>query len=306
MLPALVRRAAASGLIALALGTNIPAFAASCNSAAIAAAQIPSGTYSPFDPAATTGTFAVTIKNNESSACTFALAFFRNPTSAKLGGALAYIVKNDNVAGGHSLFTNSNPPSPWYLTNSIAANASATLYYDVVIAAGQVVAPGTYMDSFELRLNQIGGGGSATGHTLATQTIAPSYTVGAVMSVNIAGGGQTTTLDFGALATGAMRSVNIQARSNQGYKFKATSDNGGVMKLTPPAADGLTWEVPYTVKINHGAAISLSSTYTLTISSGATTVAGTNVPVEVTLGNPAGKRAGTYKDVITIKIEIDP
>jgi len=124
------------------------------------------------------------------------------------------------------------------------------------------------------------------------------------MRLTLAGGGRKTTLNFGQLAEGAVRSVNLQAYANQGFRLSASSENGGRMLPLDPAAKGEGgWQIPYAVSINRAPYYSLTKEIATNIAAAATTLQGMTIPVDVRIGSIAGQRAGLYRDVITVKIE---
>ncbi len=126
-----------------------------------------------------------------------------------------------------------------------------------------------------------------------------NITVPDTMSLNIAGAGVNKTLDFGELHAGDTKNVNIQARATSKFKIGFTSEMGGSLKLN--GDDASTWSIPYVATLD-GTPITDSAPYINNASSG-TSGSDLSLPFIVTIGDMTDKRAGTYSDIITLKIE---
>lgn len=131
------------------------------------------------------------------------------------------------------------------------------------------------------------------------RSIPINVNVAETMSVNIAGGATTRTFDFGPLSSGGKQNVNIQARSSAPFKISFISDMDGVLKLGGNAASSL--EIPYTATLD-GNLIDAGTPYENADPNG-TNGLDVNLPFEVTIGDTSNKRAGTYSDIITLRIE---
>ncbi len=198
----------------------------------------------------------------------------------------------------------SHAPPAYLAAPALRPGEVRVLTYTVKAPPGQLAPPGAYSDMFEAVAYQ--GSASSLTRTASAASISANITVEAIMSVNVAGGGHSVALDFGTLSAGATRSVMIQARSNQSYRFIVSSEHGGVMRLDPPSTDGAAWKVPYTVRINNGGELTLNADQKIAISRAASALAGSSIPVEIKIGDPSNQRAGRYKDVITVKIDALP
>ena len=77
---------------------------------------------------------------------------------------------------------------------------------------------------------------SASTETLPDAPLNVAITVNSQMTLAVAGGGRTTTLNFGDFVEGAKRSVQLLAYANQGFHLMVSSDNGGVMRPVDAAA----------------------------------------------------------------------
>jgi hypothetical protein len=261
--------------------------------------------YNPFDPAPAVATVTIPIKNSGSKLCDGAIGFVKVGTlAARSGGAFALSYElASQTSGAHLPIQAAAPlgPQVYLSAPGLRPGEVRVLTFQIKVPPGQLAPPGLYSDIFEAVAYQ----GSASALTRAGPPIhlSANFAVEPVMSVNIAGGGQAIALDFGSLAAGATRSVTIQARSNQSYRFAVSSEHGGVMRLDPPSSDGMAWKVPYTVRIANGGELTLNAERKVPISRAATTLGGSNIPMEIKIGDPSNQRAGRYKDVITVKID---
>jgi hypothetical protein len=264
---------------------------------------IASGSYDPFSATDVFDAFTIQIRNNSGATCSYGLVFHRTSLPATMGGAVIYAVTN---AGGTSVMstTAANVNAPvWLPLLNVPAGATVTATYYVSIARGQVVGPATRSDPIEVWLYGLNSGGSIVQPRLHRDNLTVRYTTPTSISTNVAGGGSTTTVDFGELVAGASRSVNIEARSNVNYQLRATSLNLGVMRLPAPYN---AWSVGYAATLG-GAALGLGTvTGTVLGPSTPTPAAGRSHPLAVTVGTVADKRAGTYTDEVTIRIEVAP
>lgn len=264
--------------------------------------------YDPFEASPATASLSVHIKNTGAGECDAAIALFRaGPPLAKSGGisgidGLRYDMTD---ARGDTLIAQGvDPPARLNpgltpLTVRVAPGASASLNIAVAVARGQVVAPDEYIDSLDIGLYRAlrqnyerVGGGSRLNLAIAALP---------VMQLSLAGGGRKTTLNFGELAEGATRSLNLQAYANQGFKLHVSSEHGGrMMPLDPTALAEGGWQIPYTIAVNRGGHLTLGAETAIDIAPTATGLSGVAIPVEIKIGNIGRQRAGLYRDVITI------
>lgn len=284
-------------LVALAAaGLWQPASADGACSGRIKSADLtPTLAYDGFSPLETVAINDVRIDNTGSEDCTFWLAFYRNPAApAVLGGRIVYELR---AAAGGELLSDRSPtlaPDRFLTTGVVRGGLSARLKYQWRILRGQVVPAGRYGDDVDLRLFEAG-----TNMLLDARTLNLAAAVDASVSINLAGADITSphtyTMDFGVLTTGASKTVQIQVRSNQRFRLNVASTHGGRMQLAPPFD---AWWVDYVATLN-------GRTLHFPDSVGpfaATTVNGLSLPFRVTIGNVAKKRAGIYRDEVTIAI----
>ena len=256
--------------------------------------------YDPFNPADLTEDHRLFVVNTGADPCVFALLFRSLAARPVLGGRLAYDLVG---SGGTSLLTSATVAAAplLKLKAPLAASATASLDFRIVIPRGQLAAPGPYRDAVELELYALGGDGRAAGPPLDRVSLAIAYSAARVLSVNIKGAELATTLGFGALTRGEERSVAIQARSNQSYELGVTSDNGGMLALTPRVA-GQSWTVPYSVTLA-GQRLDLArGAAALRAQPPTRPQSDASHDLTVTIGEVGQKRAGRYEDVLTVEI----
>ncbi len=287
-----------------------PAMAPACQLSLLGAATQQPLTYNPFQAAASAALVSFTFKNTDSKPCNAAFAFFK-PGALQASAAGAVLNYQILSTSGHPVVQAEHTP-PHVLGNHAAAAAIAvgpkqtvTAQAAVLVGAGQVVGPGSYTDQLILAVYQSAGAGSPYVRAIPEATLGVLVTVNSQMILTVAGGGRTTTLDFGNLVQGAVRSVHLLAYANQGFHLIVSSENAGVMRPFSAAAPA-EGQVPYTVAIFGTAAIDLSRQRAVSLWPKATQSSGLTVPIDVQIGSIAGQPAGLYRDVITIAIDAGP
>lgn len=283
-------------LVALAVSVWTPGITEAACSGRIRSTELsPSLTYDGFAAAETVAVKEVRIDNTGSDDCSFWLAFYRSPASpAVLGGRLVYELRSSS---GAELLSERPPtvvPDRFLASGAVRGRQSARLEYQWRILRGQVVAAGRYADRVDLRLFEAG-----KNSLLDSRTLALTAAVDASVSINLAGADVSSphayTMDFGTLETGEQKAVQIQVRSNQRFRLEVSATHGGRMQLAPPLD---AWWVEYAATLD-------GRTLRFPDSIGpfdATTVNGVSLPFRVTIGDVANKRAGTYRDEVTIAI----
>ena len=250
--------------------------------------------YSPFDAVDKRHTVEIAVENLSSEPCRFGLGFERSASDAKLGGILTYRFMHDSI----DLFAEMASAESPVIAVDVDGGQRKRLSAEVVIPRGQYVAPGQYRAGAHIYLYSIK---DSRVQKVEARKIEFVQEIEPEFSISVAGGGQKTTMDFGVLAEGAEKSVKLRARSNTDYKLVVASDNDGKMILTPPVT-GRTWSVGYAAKLD-GTQLALNSGETST--SAISTQSGGYVDhdLDVTIKETEDKRAGTYKDILTIVIE---
>jgi len=274
-------------------GLAIPA-ALACDGQMDVGSRLVATGYNPFDPADKQNIVQISVENTSDDACRFGIGFDYSANGGELGGELSYQLSYE---GRYLLGSPVNDPSPDLMLD-VEAGERKTLDLKFVVSKGQFVTPGDYGDSIKVSLFSMADGNVeelSERDVLLVQRVTPEF------SISVAGAGQKTTLDFGVLTQGATRDVKLSTRSNTDYKLTVASDNNGKLTLTPPVS-GKDWTVDYDAKLD-SSTLDLQrdewSTSALAVAAGGLV----EHNLEVTIGSTDAKRAGTYKDVLTIVIE---
>lgn len=282
-----------------------PAHAAAPCSGSIVSGNLVSGktAYDPYSARSVADSYGIVVTNTSASPCSFGLNFQTADAQLQLGKTLAFTMLD---ASGRQF----NPdligarPTVQLVSPEVAPNASYTFNYQIGLERGQSASAGSYSSALTLNLYALHQGQIAGG-ALGSKTCQITYVTPQSLSVNLKGGALTTTLSFSPMNAGAQRQVFIEARANQPYAMRVSSDNGGAMVLSPAIA-GQKWSVPYTAKLD-GAVLDLRQQTSAAVQSSAIQIA--TAPrkdaehcLTITIGDVANKRAGTYRDVITVEI----
>jgi hypothetical protein len=280
-----------------------PAMAAECQGSIGSETSITGKTeYDPYRPSDIADSYRLTVRNTGAAACSFGLAFRTRTPRPQLGGTLTYALVDGNDAPLLPNTAGGTAPST-RLRGQLEPAAQGQIEFQVIIPRGQFAAPGLHRDTLDLELYSLDPTGRPQGASLHTTPLAIAYSVPRVMSMNLRGGELATTLSFGILATGQQRSVEIEARSNDGYQIDVASDNYGALTLTP-APPGQKWNVPYSVTLG-GQRLDFSGAARLTSLPATLPANDAAYPLIVTIGDIGQKRAGRYEDVITLEIRAD-
>jgi hypothetical protein len=254
--------------------------------------------YNPFSATSVTDNYTVRISNNGAKACNFALVFSAEPGPRQLGGVLSYTLTDPN---GRPLLVpepSATPPVSSLTATAVEASAAAQLSFSVNIKRGQFASPGRYNDDIMLHLYSVEGGQYRLQNS---KPLSLAYTVPQALTVNMGRGEPGGTIQFGELMQGAQKTVSIRALSNVSYRFNVSSDNKGALLLDPPVA-GQVWSVPYTVAVNNFMVALNAQAGSKTVLAPPSPIAGDNHALTVTIGDASKKRAGLYRDVITVEI----
>jgi hypothetical protein len=269
--------------------------------------QITSGThitgktvYDPFSPFDVTDNYRITIANTGTETCNYELIFRSGESPAMLGGTLAYTLTDPS---GMSLFTDQPVAmAPALHTRTpIAPGASTQIEFLVKIERGRSVAPAMLEDTPRVELYALDEADRPVASLLQEVPLQIGYNVGRVFSVNVKGtSASNATVHFGTLTKGAIRTVEIQARSNLTYQLDVASDNHGALVLNPKVA-GQDWRVGYSATLG-GQVLDLSDGTSLHDLPPTMPGVDASYPLTITIGDVAQKRAGRYEDIITITI----
>ena len=249
--------------------------------------------YNPFSPVDLAAHVQLGVRNMGQAPCRYHVYFSRTPADGLFGQDIHYTIADQN--GASLLVSSANPldANHFAATADIAPGQTGQLDVEVDVGRGQIAGGGTYADNVIAVL--FAENGTAE---LDRQTLGLTLPVASVSSVNIAGGGVSTSVNFGTLEAGKSRSVMIQARSNEPYEIRFASTYGGRLRLDP-APVGRDWWIDYQMDVD-GVVTSLAGGGVLTTDAPAS--GEQNHTLSFRIVDAAGKRAGIYKDVITATI----
>lgn len=229
-----------------------------------------------------------------------------NADARELSGASGTTVSYqifDSVASGQVVKDlDAAPDGSGLLTGRTFFNDSPQTF-EVIVYQEQLVPPGVYSDLVTLTVYDSSDGTPTT----ADQAPLPiSVTVPPFVSVAVVNTGgvfdpasDNILLDFGALAAGVERSLDLLVLANVGFVVTVDSTNQGTMTLTP-TSDGSV--VPYTLSVD-GVPQDLSSGSAQVISgTGPTSPAGDRYDFTFEIGDPTGATSGIYEDNLTITV----
>jgi hypothetical protein len=184
-----------------------------------------------------------------------------------------------------------------------------TYYFDIPYSGATspaLVKSGSYSDSFVVKAYQ-GTFANPAKNPDDTVTITATAVVPKIIRISLVNTGgsfdqnsTTQNLDFGALSTGASKSIDLKEVTNAGYSVTFSSQNNGVLKHATP---GISTTVPYTLTVN-STTVNLTSSAASPVEvargNGQTSLNGSTQTVSVTIGQISNQLAGNYSDIITV------
>ena len=250
--------------------------------------------YAPFEAMNASKEFSITVQNTGATECIFWLGGWHVAAGAEAAAP------NFELRGRDGTLPSAGAASPtapaWLGSRRLAPNESHDFALVLAIPAGQVLPPGDYAHTFQTILHASPDARPPQSvEPLASRGLKVSIAVPAHLSINIAGAGVRKTIDFGELAEGERRQVRIETRSNQRFQLDVLSRNGGVLAMAPPYEAS---QVPYTVVLD-GKSLKLPDTVGPFAGTG---LAGSQFDIAFKIGGMINKRAGLYRDEVTIEI----
>lgn len=282
-------------LLLLAVADAADAGAARACSGRLSGAATVDAAYAPFQALDGSKDVLVTIENTGDTECTFWLGAERLAAGAD-AAALSFELRGHD--GTWSSTGAASLPGPvWLASRRLAPNERYDAALVLAIPAGQILPPGDVVYSFETELRAAPDARPLqAAEQLQSRPLRLSIAIPAQLSINIAGAGLQKTIDFGELAEGAQKQVRIETRSNQRYQLDVLSRNGGVLAMAPPYE---TSRVPYAMALD-GKTLKLPA---LVGPFAGTGLAGSQFDIAFTIGDVLAKRAGLYRDEVTIEIK---
>ena len=277
-----------------------PARATSCDALISNVAPVSTIAYDPFDGVSRSTTFEVELKNNGPDACSLSIAVasqnMGNNRYFKDGGnQLRYVVE---WTDGDDLPNNINSPRGWF---QLQAGQTKPVALRVKVPSGLIAPASTYDDTLTLRAYKAGSstqvGPERTAHADAI--------VEARAQVNIAGTSSShfgsfgvDQIDFHTLTTGETRDAIVQVRATKAVTISVSSQHAGILQHKVLASDP---GVPYSMRLAGENVILTGPPFSL-IRNPPVSLDGASYPMKLTIGDVAGRPAGTYQDMLTITV----
>jgi hypothetical protein len=253
--------------------------------------------YNPFSSSPTSRTFNVTFTNNGGATCNFAVLFRTDGGPLGLAGAggqrLPYTLA-DNTNNLNVTPITGQTEAASQANFSIAPGGQRTVQYAYTVDLTTLPTDGDFTQQLDLTA-QTGAVVIQDKSIALSLNVAPSAVIGLRGAYTSHGGG--AYVELGDLKQGTIASMlQLYVQSTGGYQIDATSENSGKLELSGAPQ----WSIPYTVDIG-GNVMNLSSASSFRVSRGASARQDL-LPIAFTIGEIDQKRAGEYRDVITLSV----
>lgn len=295
-----------TALISLLAAAGLAAFspASACDTPPNATSTVNGeGTYDPVSPAPQIVSASLILTNSGSADCIVTIT-----TTETTGFELRNVANHIPLSvfkirsNGSQIFQSSSTAATNGLAVTVPAGGSVPVALEFTPAAG-IYAPWAagrdYTKPVAIRV--VANDGATT--TVFDNILTAAYSVPKRADFNFAGtdsdfgssGGKTYDVNFGTLATGAVRTLYFQLRGNTPVWISFDSTANGVLRHENTQ---VTTTIPYSV---------LFGTTALDLAvvdqrSSTAVAAGSNTPIVITIGNIANAIAGNYSDTITVNV----
>lgn len=255
--------------------------------------------YDPFASSAPIATFDATFVNDGGAACVFDPIFIVDQEVFGLARAtdskrVAYTLLDQFSGVGVTPTSGRTIAGATRRPVVVQPRSQQLVRYQFVVDEDALTGDGLYAQRLMLQAEQ-----QARGAILATKSLSlgvnvlPSAVLGLSGQFTRVGG--LATVDLGELAQGPSAvPLQIRVSSTRAYRLQLSSRNAGQLVLGETE-----WRVPYSVRLGE-TPLALTSVASFESTSAPTTTQ--SMPLQFVIGDVAGRRAGTYKDVLTISI----
>lgn len=259
--------------------------------------DVPSGSidvsYSPLDNADVVQTFQIEVHNISCGASPPLIGAANTPVdpSGAAAGVRTVLGYDADVSkGGASVVLSGGSDQLSTVSEtSIDDGETRSATWTLRIPAHSIV-PYAQRDFTIYAVGSIGG-------VYAYAAVAVHVNVATVTQLSFAGAATTLTMDFHELASNDSQNVNVLAQATVPFDITWSSANNGVLKNLGDS----NWTIPYTALLG-GVTIDNATPYA-DLTNGGTQGAISALPLIVTIGDATNKRAGTYQDIVTIRIQ---
>lgn len=287
-------------LLAAGLMWLVTSGARACDAVLVAGSSTMQLEYDPFAFARTVGRLTFTIENHESDACDVDIVLLdatrTSVDEATVGDTGVRVVFS--AGAGEAALVPTATPGVWRVKVEPGRTA---LTIEGVVRQDAVATAGEHSVDLNLEVRDVG--------TLATHVAALPVRVllDAVprAQMNIVGAAGTfgegtpiSQIDFGVLESDARRRVFLQVRANSSARLTIDSANQGrlLREDSPEQEKG----IPYAAQLVDEP-IDLTRHWERVIDP-PRSIAGTSMPLDLIIGAVGAHAAGTYSDMLTIKI----
>lgn len=255
--------------------------------------------YDPLIETAATRQFDLAVVNRGDGPCTtgdvevdlrgepFGLALEGDPTR------LPYILVNEDGPSDLTPRAGENQRRIESKPVNLKPGERKLLRFSLSISAAEMLSAGLYSQNVYVRINHPGGSALAERPVSLGVRVASAALMGLKGEFTRVGG--VPTIDLGVLNDGD-RSLNtsLYVLSTSGYAVSVSSANGGRLRQGDSG-----WYVPYALQVGDRA-VDLSRPSRWDVVS--TRSRFDDYPLSVSIGSVAGRRAGSYSDVVTFTI----
>ncbi len=244
-------------------------------------------TYSPFAAWNAQQTLILTVQNTGAVACSYQVSIPSSFNPLQFAGKLSFSLSSSSPSGSASgNFTITTP--------TLKPGQSTQLPVILTVLRGQPSLSGYFTSKVGFVL--AGAGAPPAQPPIDQVIIQLACTVPPIFEINLAGSGRGTAVQFGSLETGQRTSVILQTRTNGDHRLELKSANSGVLALLGRSGPAST--IPYAAAVD-GQPVVLSAPAALSF---AAEPGEASRQLTLTIGDTSGKLAGTYTDVITVRI----
>jgi hypothetical protein len=288
-------------LLGCALAAALPGAANACETEITPDSSAMYIDYDPFAFARSEGQLAFTVTNKSEQDCAVEIVLMdaAQLSTAKVKIANSGILVVFSARSGDALLHPSAIPGVWRLNlahgRSTGVVISGLVMKDAVPSAGRHEA--------ELTVGIRGdGNASVPVSSLPLRVILFAQPRAQMNIVGTAGtfgkGPSVAQVDFGEIASNSNRRVFLQVRANTTARLSVDSANGGRL-LREGGVNGEVGVV-YSVQLSE-AQVDLTKHWEL-IFEPPRSLAGTSLPLDLTIGTVSAERAGIYSDILTIEL----
>jgi hypothetical protein len=163
-----------------------------------------------------------------------------------------------------------------------------------IIDPGHDLPAGVYDESIDMQFRCTTASATPGTVNLQSSVLHVSVNVPSKLTASLSGGSTSGTLDFADFST-LSKTAMVNVYSTGPFALTIVSANGGAMKLDGAPIKAANAAIDYTVNFA-GVPVAVGNETHFD----RTGIGGTGLPLQVTVGSPDAKRAGIYRDSLTL------